>query len=229
MATPPPQTGPLVDSTDEPMRDADARKLERVAFFSDGVFAIAATLLVVDLRLPEVAGQISNQDFLDQLAELGPKLYGFAVSIVVIGLYWAGHHRTFGRFVRYDAGLPYANLPVLICIAFMPFPTATLGDYHYLSAAVIFYAAWQVVTGGVYLLLWLWATRDRRLVPRDVSDAWISERTWLGGITALGFGLTIPVAFFSPLLAQVLWWPAIAILSFLVSRRFEGAEPHEID
>jgi uncharacterized membrane protein len=207
----------------------DRSRLERVAFFSDAVFAIAATLLVVDLRVPETVGRLTDGQFVDALVALTPKLYGFAVSIVVICLYWAGHHRTFGRFVRYDSGLPYANLPFLICIAFLPFPTAALGEFWYLTSAVLFYAFWQVVCGAAYLVLWLWATRDRRLVPKDVSDDWIRERTWLGLTVALGFLLTAPLAFVSPVLTQVLWWPAITLFSFLVTRRFEGAEPHDLD
>ena len=216
--------GPRVERLDED----DRAKLERVAFFSDGVFAIAATLLVVDLRIPEAVGRLTNEEFVQALIDLAPKFYGFFVSILVIGLYWAGHHRTFGRFVRYDPGLPYWNLPFLITIAFMPFPTAALGEYSYLGAAVIFYAAWQVVAGVAYLLLWRWATTDRRLVPSDVSDDWIRERTWFGAVVAIGFAVTAPIALVSPVLAQIAWWPAISLFSYLVARRFEGAEPHDL-
>jgi uncharacterized membrane protein len=131
----------------------DQARIERVAFFSDAVFAIAATLLVVDLRLPEVVGRLTEGELIDAWIALAPKLYGFAVSFLTIGLYWAGHHRTFGRFVRYDPGLPYANLPLLGAIAFMPFPTAVLGEHWYLTGAVLFYVGWQIVTGATYLLL----------------------------------------------------------------------------
>jgi uncharacterized membrane protein len=210
-------------------RQDDRSKIERVAFFSDAVFAIAATLLVVDLRIPETVGRISDGEFVEALADLTPKFYGFAVSIIVICLYWAGHHRTFGRFVRYDAGLPYANLPFLICIAFLPFPTAALGEYWYLTSAVLFYAGWQVVTGVAFLILWRWASKDRRLIPAEVSDDWIRERTWLAATVMLGFTLTAPLAILSPVLTQVAWWPVISVLSVIVSRRFEGVEPHDID
>jgi uncharacterized membrane protein len=209
--------------------EGDRSRFERVAFFSDAVFAIAATLLVVDLRIPETVGRLTDGQFVDALVELTPKFYGFAVSIIVICLYWAGHHRTFGRFVRYESGLPYANLPFLICIAFMPFPTAALGQYWYLTSAVLFYAGWQVVTGVAYFVLWIWATRDRRLVPKDVSDDWIRERTWLGATVMLGFVLTAPIALVSPVLTQVAWWPAITLLSVIVTRRFEGAGPRDLD
>jgi uncharacterized membrane protein len=210
-------------------RQDDRSKIERVAFFSDAVFAIAATLLVVDLRIPETVGRISDGEFVEALVDLTPKFYGFAVSIIVICLYWAGHHRTFGRFVRYDAGLPYANLPFLICIAFLPFPTAALGEYWYLTSAVLFYAGWQVVTGVAFLILWRWASKDRRLIPAEVSDDWIRERTWLAATVMLGFTLTAPLAILSPVLTQVAWWPVISVLSVIVSRRFEGVEPHDID
>jgi uncharacterized membrane protein len=185
------------------------------------VFAIAITLLVIDLRLPEAAERLTNGELIDELVALGPRYYGFLVSFVVIGLYWAGHHLTFGRFVRYDPGLPYVNLPLLFCIAFMPFPTAVLGEHFYLESAVIFYALWQVATGCAASGLWLWATRDRRLVSSDVSDDWIRERTWWGWVPAAAFLLSIPIAFVSPVLAQLAWWPAVAILTIVVVRRFE--------
>jgi uncharacterized membrane protein len=210
--------------------EEDRTRLERVAFFSDAVFAIAATLLVVDLRIPETASRLTDGDLVAALIDLAPRYYGFAVSFLTIGLYWAGHHRTFGRFVRYDPGLPYANLPLLGAIAFMPFPTAVLGEHWYLTSAVLFYVGWQIATGAAYLLLWLWATRGRRLVPETVSDSWIRERTWLGGVTALGFAVTIPIAFVSPLVAQLAWWPAISILSLLIVKRFErGGAPEGPD
>jgi hypothetical protein len=60
------------------------------------------------------------------------------------------------------------------------------------------------------------------LVPDSVSDDWIRERTWLGGVTALGFAITIPIAIVSPPLAQLAWWPAISLMSVLVVRRFES-------
>jgi uncharacterized membrane protein len=207
------------------MPEHDRWQLERVAFFSDAVFAIAATLLVVDLRIPEAVGRITDGQLLAAMGELLPKLYGFAVSIIVIGLYWAGHHRTFGRFVRYDPGLSYVNLPFLICIAFMPFPTAVLGEYSYLTLAVVFYAAWQVVTGAAYLLLWLWATHRRRLLDASVTETWITERTWLGAAVAIAFLITMPLAFVSPAVAQIAWWPMTGLVSLLITRWFEGKRP----
>jgi len=224
----PPPALPAAPETRADDNEDDRAKLERVAFFSDAVFAIAATLLVVDLRIPETVGRLTDGQFIQALVDLAPRFYGFAVSIVTIGLYWAGHHRTFGRFVRYDAALPYYNLLFLIGIAFMPFPTSTLGQFYYLTSAVLFYAGWQVVTGAAYLLLWIWATRDRRLVPRDVTDGWIRERTWFGATVGLGFAITAPIAFVSPVLTQILWWPAISVLSLVVARRYEGAEPRDL-
>jgi uncharacterized membrane protein len=193
-------------------------------FFSDAVFAIAITLLVIDLRLPEAAERLSNGQLVEELLTLGPRYYGFVVSFVVIGLYWAGHHLTFGRFVRYDPGLPYVNLPLLFCVAFMPFPTAVLGENYHLEAAVIFYALWQVATGVAGSGLWLWATRRRRLVSADVSDDWIEERTWFGWVPAVAFLVSIPLALVSPILAQLSWWPAVALLTIVVARRFERPE-----
>jgi uncharacterized membrane protein len=205
----------------EEMTDDDRFKLERVAFFSDAIFAIAATLLIIDLRLPEVVGRLTDGELLEALLELAPGYYGFLVSFVVIGLYWAAHHLTLGRFVRYDPALPYVNLPVLFCIAVLPFPTAVLGQYSYLPLAVILYAAWMALTGLAATGMYVWASRGRRLLPSDVSDAWIRERTWISLSVPLAFSISIPIAVVSPLIAQIAWWPLVALLNILVARRFE--------
>jgi uncharacterized membrane protein len=196
-------------------------KLERVALFSDAIFAIAATLLVIDLRLPEGTENMSEAQLIDALVSLTPRYYAFVVSFVVIGLYWAAHHLTFGRFVRYDPGLPYVNLPVLFCIAVLPFTTSVLGEHPDLTGAVVLYAGWMMVTGFASTALWVWATQRRRLLPADVSDDWIRERTWLGLSVPLAFSASIPIAFVSPLAAQIAWWPLVIVMNIAIARRFE--------
>ena len=137
----------------------EGRKLgfERLIFFSDAVFAIAITLLVLDLRLP-------NADAFD-LAPLVPKLLGFGISFYVIGQYWMAHHRLFEAVDGYDGMLLAANLWFLASIAFLPFPTSVVTEARPNSAPVTFYAASMMVVGLAMLALVLIARRPALLRP----------------------------------------------------------------
>ena len=99
---------------------------ERLVFFSDAVFAIVITLLILPLaaevELPETTGGVAHQ-----VGELWPRILTFIVSFLVVGQFWIAHHRMFDRLQRYDTGLLWLNLLSLLTVSFMPFPTAVLG------------------------------------------------------------------------------------------------------
>lgn len=147
-----------------------AKQLERLTFFSDAVFAIAMTLLVVDLRLP--ATEYSNNYLLDQaLLNLSPHYLGFVVSFLVIGRFWLAHHRIFGLLTRTSEPLLWSNMIVLLAIAFTPFPTAVLSEWGHLRDAVLFYAAWLVALGIAMRILVTVALKRPGLIRDDVSEA----------------------------------------------------------
>src|SRR5437660_9370808 len=100
-------------------------EMDRLMFFSDGVFAIAITLLVLQITVP-IPG-LSEHQLGDALRHLGPKYFGFVLSFLVIGRYWMAHHRVFEYIKRFDMPLVWLNLAFLLLIAFLPFPTAVLG------------------------------------------------------------------------------------------------------
>jgi uncharacterized membrane protein len=120
--------------------------LERLTFFSDAVFAIAITLLVIEIK-PPVVHHADDAALGNALLALIPQYIGFLVSFAVIGRFWLGHHRLFGLLARSDDKLIVANLLLLFGIAFMPFPTAVFSDYVNFRTATFLYAAWLVVLG----------------------------------------------------------------------------------
>ena len=108
-------------------------QFERLVFFSDAVFAIAITLLVLDLRLPLSShGEIN-------LGGIGSKVFGFALSFSVIGIYWLSHHRLFGELRAKDRALRVANLFFLASIVFLPFPTSVIAQFPATTVSVVFY------------------------------------------------------------------------------------------
>lgn len=181
-------------------------QLERLAFFSDAVFAIAITLLVIELRLPHIA-EFSDRALLDGLGSLLPQYAGFFVSFFVIGRFWIGHHRLMGLIDQVDDSFVWRNLLFLLTIAFMPFPTAIVGEYAQLRAGVGFYSAWLVISG--------W--RNRQLIrytslqlaaPANSADLSAMLRNSLipiaVGLLAFITGMIQPVLALLPLIAAPL-------------------------
>ena len=103
-------------------------QLERVLLFCDAIFAIAITLLVLEIKVPELH-HASEAQLLQGLADLIPKIVGYVVSFLVVGSYWAKHHLLYSWVRRYDERMLWGNLRMLLCVAFIPFPTAFLSEY----------------------------------------------------------------------------------------------------
>jgi len=99
--------------------------LERLVFFSDAVFAIAITLLVIEIEIPHLAGKSMAESW-QELFALWPSFFGYALSFLVIGRFWIGHHNAFTQIDHYHGRLAWPNLLLLMAIAFMPFATAFL-------------------------------------------------------------------------------------------------------
>jgi uncharacterized membrane protein len=185
-------------------------ELDRIIFFSDGVFAIAITLLVIELHVPSLPSDVSNGVLSRDLLDQWPRIGAYALSFAVIGLYWMGHHRVFAHIRRFDHRLIVLNLVFLGLIAFLPYPTAVIGRYGGHRAAVILYAGSLALAGLASTALWLYAWRSRLAVVGDRRARYLLARA---AMPAAVFGASIPIAFASPAAAQFSW------LSFLVVRR----------
>jgi uncharacterized membrane protein len=106
--------------------ESDKRELDRVGAFSDGVFAVAITLLVLNIEVPRV----SDGDLSGALDDLVPDVTAYFIAFAVIGLFWYGHHRAWSSFTRTTPKLVWSNMLLLSLIALMPFTTALMGRYN---------------------------------------------------------------------------------------------------
>src|SRR5919199_1859759 len=148
----------------------------RIETFSDGVFAIAITLLVLEIQVPQVEDAPEGTSLLAALVGLWPSYLGYALSFLVIGTMWANHHNRFKLMVRSDHNLILLNTLLLMCTAFIPFPTALLAGYiqgteGQQTTAVASYSGTLAVTAVVFTLLWLYAANGYRLVGRHLDPA----------------------------------------------------------
>ena len=146
----------------------------RIEAFSDGVFAIAITLLVLDLRLPEDTTEVSNTELLAVLARLGPTYLAFFITFAFIGIMWINHHRLFTHIARSDTWLQVFNLALLLGVVLLPFPTIVLADHlgHPAEiAAAAIYNGLFVLIALVFNLLWRYASTNNHLLDPDADRA----------------------------------------------------------
>lgn len=188
--------------------------LERLVFFSDAVFAIAITLLALEIRLPAVEGNLTNAGLTAALLGLWPKYLGYGISFLVIGFVWVGHHRKF-RYIRdIDSNLLMLNLLLLMTIAFIPFPAAVLSEYGN-RTATIFYALVMALTGFFSTALWWYASGHERLTGANLDARHRRIETWRTLIMSVIFLLSIGLAFFNDNLAKTSWG-LIFVTSYLL-------------
>jgi uncharacterized membrane protein len=198
----------------------DTLSFERIVFFSDAVFAIAITLLAIEIRPPEVEiGATVNVSAL--IVALWPRVLAFLLSFLIIGVSWISHHRLFRLFKRYDYRMVLLNLLCLMFVAFLPVPTALLGRYGLDRSVVIFYAAVEGASWLAQLSLWLYASYHHRLLDPALDAATIRENTLRLLYAALIFLISIPLTFIS-LVATVVSWSVLSVLVPVVMRWLSG-------
>ena len=153
------------------MTNADVREeTSRVEAFSDGVFAIALTLLILEIRVPEQG----HGHLVRALIALWPSYLAFATSFFTIGVMWMNHHRVFSLIGKTDQGLLAANLLLLLVITFIPFPTALLArnlDNADSSVAAVLYNATFFAAAIAFRVLWSYASRNNRLIANDADPS----------------------------------------------------------
>ena len=177
----------------------DEHDNERMILFSDAVIAITITLLVLELRLPEPAAELSDAQLWSGIVNTMPNLFAYALSFVVIGTFWIGHRRAFGHIKRSDGVLTWINLLFLMTLGLMPFFTGVLAENDG-TVGTSRYAALVAITSLLLGSVTVYAERA------GLTDATAKRRPlWAGYINALVFGLSIPIAFFHADLAKYCW------------------------
>ena len=183
----------------------NGRELDRIVFFSDAVFAIAITLLVLDIHVPEIPERLVDEQLPGRLLALWPKYLSYVLSFVVILMYWMAHHITFRAIKRYDRTLIWLNSLFLMCIAFLPFPTSLIGEYGDNQLAVAIYAASVAVARLLLTAVWWYASSGHRLIDESFPASTIRIYLVRGLAVALAFVISIGISFFSVSAATYFW------------------------
>jgi uncharacterized membrane protein len=177
-------------------------QIERMILFTDAVFAIAITLLVIEIKAPHVEDKL-DFTLLQSLLEMIPKFIGFFISFLLIGQYWITHHKLFGYVENYDNKLLWVNLFFLLTIVTMPFSSALYSENVRVNLAFIIYCLNVIASGIFNLMLWRYignAKKDLTVVLKDRQL--LNYFTYRATIVPVIFSLAIPLSFVSPFFAK---------------------------
>ncbi len=182
----------------------------RIEAYSDGVFAIIVTLLILEIKVPRLL-QPTLVGFLTATAPLLPKLISFVFSFFVLAVFWVNHHAMFHRLVRSDAKLLWLNNLLLLFLTMIPFTTAFLGDNPLTSPVIALYAANLTLAGASFTLMGHWSMFGGNLLDEKIPhDARRSE--WRRGTLGVYlYALATGMAFVQPALA----WALLICIPFL--------------
>lgn len=207
-------------STSSPGRSLGAISTTRLEAFSDGVFAIAATLLILEIKVPRV-GEGGN--LFQELLDLWPSYLAYLVSFLTIGVMWVNHHFLVGLFQRVDRALLFLNIGLLAVVAFIPFPTGVLAEYlvegsqSQLSAATMLYGIVMLLLALMFTSLWVHTSRAADSVrDRDASAPVIRKALRFCLISVVAYVMAVLVSLVAPLVSLALF--AVIVLLFAFGR-----------
>jgi uncharacterized membrane protein len=202
------------------MADSETTRLEA---FSDGVFAIAITLLILEIKVPTGA-EIESHGLARALVERWPSFLGFVISFLTIGIMWVNHHALFTYIRHVDRTLMLANLALLMTISFLPYPTAVLAEHlpeeTARTPAAVFYGLTLVVIALAFNALW-WAGRGRqRLFGENAHKGGVSTITFRYGVGPASYALATAAALVNVWLSLAIH-VGLALMYALSERREE--------
>jgi uncharacterized membrane protein len=207
----------MADSAQQPVESVRSQEKEvaRIAAFSDGVFAIAITLLALQLEIPSPSGV----DVWAALQDLGPGFLSFGISFAVIGAYWIAHHRLYAVIERYDRRLLWLNLLSLFFIVLLPFTTSLIGEHGDSAVSVVVYALSVAGAGFANAGMAVYALGGRRLCSATLDEGLVKLHIWRALTIALTFVVSLVLL---PLGASVveLSWMTLIVTQRIVGHRF---------
>lgn len=183
-------------------RDARRGETDRMLTFSDGVFAIIITILVLELKVPDLSG---GQTLRDALHEVRPTFIAFIISFLLVGMYWTWHRSVFSQVRYIDTNVIWLNLIFLLPVAMIPFAASVLGEYSSNSTALHLYGVVLIVVTLFRVVLDWYLRRHPGLLWQDLSQ----EARRLGGLTAaapiLVYGIAVLIADWAPTASLLLF------------------------
>ncbi len=199
--------------------EQETKETQRLEAFSDGVFAIAITLLVLEIRLP--GGEAEEGHLLDQLLHLWPSYLAYVISFITIGIMWINHDALLKDIKRADRPFLFINAILLMLITFLNFPTVLMAEYLQTAdanVAALFYSGTLFVIAILYNGIWWYAASHEGIFSAKIDRAFMQKVTRQYMFGPLYYLAAMVIAFFSPLLS-ILICLGLAVYFALTGRR----------
>lgn len=202
------------------LRGGESSETTRLEAFSDAVIAIAMTLLVIEIHVPNLEATENGLHLWSELRDLWPSYLGYAISFIVIGIMWANHHNVFKVIDRVNQSLIILNTIFLLFVCFIPFTTALLAEYlghNGEKTATLVYTGWFLLTAICYNLLWRYASGNKRLIDPEADPAVVANITRRFNLGPPTYAVSFLLAFIYPP-ASITIFALLAILYALPNR-----------
>lgn len=177
----------------------------RIETLGDGVFAIAMTLLILEIRVPRLDPKTASADLPGALFAMWPQFLCYLISFVTLGVYWVAHHLHFYTIERADRMLMWINILFLMAIGFVPFSTALIAAYVHERIPAVLYGANMVVASLILQWQWWYATRQHRLVSADLNPALVRSVTQVILTGPVVYLIAMALAFVNPAISIALY------------------------
>jgi len=196
------------------------RRMEksRLEAFSDGVFAIVITLLILDIRFPNVP----YAQFAETLVSILPRILAYVMSFIIIGLYWVTHHNSMHAMKKTDRGFLWLNILLLLCVSFIPFPTSLLGRYPFQAWPIIIYGATLITCNVVGYVMLVYVHYYPHLAVSEFNEMYLRRHTpvyiLVNGLYLCAILLAHPL----PLLSYLIYLGVVVLLIVFLPRVDDG-------
>jgi uncharacterized membrane protein len=194
-------------------------KPEHVISFGDAIFAFAITLMTLSIDIPDLPPNLTESELLSRLYDMYPKVEDYVISFAVIAIFWISYHQVFNYITRSHISVIYLNLLFLLLITFLSITTSLVIDYGSYQISYVIYCVVVIMTSSLLALIWWYATKDYRLVDKDIHPLFVRGLMVNLLLVPIVFGISILVSFFDLNIAQYLWL-IIVPLNIAVRRKY---------
>ena len=190
----------------------------RLEAFSDGVFAIVITLLILDIRFPEV----EYSQFTATLKSVLPRILAYVMSFIIIGLYWVTHHNSMHAMKKTDRGFLWLNILLLLCVSFIPFPTSLLGRYPYQAGPIIIYGITLVTCNAVGYIMLIYVHYHPQLAVSEFNEKYLRRHTPVYAVVNGAYLVAVLLAHSLPLLSYLIYVGVVVTLIIFLPKVDDG-------
>ena len=195
-------------------------KPEHVISFGDAIFAFAITLMTLSIDIPDLPSNLTESQLLSRLYEMYPKVEDYIISFAVIAIFWISYHQVFNFITRSHISIVYLNLLFLLLITFLSITTSLVIDYGSYQISYVIYCVVVIMASSLLALIWWYATKDYRLVDKDIHLLFVRGLTVNLLLVPFIFCISILVSFFDLNIAQY-FWLIIVPLNIAVRRKYK--------